>query len=402
MTLSPSNQRDWPWALLLPGLTVFFHALSADALYKLCLFSTPIWLGVLAYRTEPKVWRITSTQLAWIALYPTYLLLGQLFHGNEIAIKATTHFFLFSAITAGIVLWAAARKHHFPKESSVLLPLVFTISYTTIELIAVYYHQKPYGTLKNPHLLAQYCMLLLIACLYQYKSSQHIIIKLITIAAAIPLCILLVKHTASRPAWLALIASLIIFFSLQNKLYTWKTPLFLVCALLGVYYLDLGDFRLKVDAFIDDIPTEARWAIWRDTINMQQDSSLPEWIFGHGVERFYSDFERYSEWHNKGYDFNAPHNHALEVLYATGICGTLAAVGIIYTIYSKLIRLHRVGYQQLLIATIISIFTANLLFTSVTISFFRSYSLLILALVGGLTIALHNHHESNHADYPQL
>jgi hypothetical protein len=403
MTIYYPRPNYWIWLLLSPGMTVFFHAISADGLYKLFLYLSPILVGISLYHLPKQNVSIPTKGLASIALFPLALIIIQLLATSTVALKETSQILLYTA--TGMIPIVAIKAIRFEEKifkTITLFTACLITSYATIQIIAVYILDKQYGTLKNPHLLAQYCLLFLLITASSYKSFTSTILKALIITSAIALVALLIKHTSSRSAWIPLISCLILINFLQQDKLKARLLTTLVATALLLYYSDFGNLQQKMAQFNSSTSVTSRLEIWHDTILMQNESSIYQWIFGHGIDSFYPDFKNYSTWHSRGHDYNAPHNHVLELIYTTGMIGLLTTVSVIIYLYILLFSYYKHSNKSVLSIILISTLTANLFFTSVTISFFRSYSLLILALIGGLTIALQDHHESNHADHPQL
>ncbi len=122
---------------------------------------------------------------------------------------------------------------------------------------------------------------------------------------------------------------------------------------------------------------------------MQQTSLIRQWLVGHGIDSFEDDFKAFSRFHELGFDFNAPHNFVLELLYTVGLVGLMAVVVMLgYCLYARLFQTYATQKRAHHVAALIAVLTANLLFASITIGFFTSYNLPILSVIVGLALAL--------------
>ena len=118
---------------------------------------------------------------------------------------------------------------------------------------------------------------------------------------------------------------------------------------------------------------------------MQQASSQKQWIVGHGLNSFYNDFKPYSSYHLENIDFNSPHNQVLEVLYTSGIAGLFVLLLLYGLLYFQLVKLikNQFSSDKNVSILLFALLTINLLFVAITVPFFRTYTLNVIAMITG-------------------
>lgn len=163
-----------------------------------------------------------------------------------------------------------------------------------------------------------------------------------------------------------------------------------------LYTFNVENFGSRFTELAQHITTEERVAIWQDDWKMQNSSNAKEWIVGHGLSSFFENFKLYSTNHELAVkklsiDFNSPHNHLLEVLYTSGVFGLGLLFLLYYLLYRQLIKLitdPEKTYRNVSILLFV-LLTINTFFTAITVPFFRSYTLNIIALVTGAILFIH-------------
>jgi hypothetical protein len=373
------------WYFLFPLVIVFFHALGTDSPYRtLAYLNIPIVL-FLWFRKERVHRPLADRHVAKVLFFPIFLIALHLFSDwSSCNAKEIRH--ILSALFVGLGTWKLVGTRDInekPGERILVVVASVIAIYALIQGIAVFLLKSPYGSTKNPHYLAQYCMLLLpIACyafLYSPKAIRTAIAGTIIILAALLLL------TSSRPAWLSLFAASLVFAWFQRTRRLWVPVAILFCIVV-LYFSDAAGFGSRISELVSRIAAEERVYIWQDTWRMQLQSSPIEVLIGHGLDSFKKDFQEFSSYGKQGIDFNAPHNYLLELLYTSGILGLSAVTCMLYFLYRKLHMLYGVLARSPFILTLIVVLTAHLLFGSITIPFFSSYNLLVLGLISGLTL----------------
>lgn len=303
-------------------------------------------------------------------------------------VKAIRHVLLAIGLMAGIVLLA---REHVRVKLYIVPTLIYAVyAYALFQLVWIYGLGQLYGTTKNPHYLAIYSALFLVASAFLATNWSNGIHRYgLPLAAAVLGFLLL--NTSSRPTWIALmVAMLIVVLCLRKRA---KVTLVALAGVLfaALFLSDAGNFKTRMDDLIMHANTEERVTIWEDTWQMQQQSSIQQWLWGHGVEGFEHDFQPYSRYYaNEGITYNSPHNAFLEVLYQFGFIGIAVVFGFMlwlyYTLFSRYFRFRQQGAdpQQMVILLLLTMETVTLVAVSITLPFFVSIHLNIIALVMGV------------------
>ena len=292
-------------------------------------------------------------------------------------------------------MWILAKKDgEYVQKHLVNLSVLLLTAYAGVQCLAYFVAHLQYGTTKNPHYLAQYCALgipLAIFCYGKVTSKLKLLVGAILIALGYFLLL-----TSSRPAWIALILSaLLTMLFVRGKNIKLYVGVFIMLPLI-LYTFNVENFGSRFTELAQHITTEERVAIWQDDWKMQNNSNAKQWIIGHGLGSFFEDFKLYSTNHERAVkklsiDFNSPHNHLLEILYTSGIFGLALVFLLYYLLYHQLIK--RITdpvktYRNVSILLFV-LLTMNTLFTAITVPFFRSYTLNIIALITGAILFIH-------------
>ncbi len=209
-------------------------------------------------------------------------------------VKAIRHVLLATGLMAGIVLLA---REHVRVKLYIVPTLIYAVyAYALFQLVWIYGLGQVYGTTKNPHYLAIYSALFLVASAF-LATNWSIGVHRYGLPLAAAVLGFLLLTTSSRPTWIALmVAMLIVIVSLRMRAKV--TLAALVAVVFAALFLsDAGNFKTRMDDLIMHANTEERVTIWEDTWQMQQQSSTQQWLFGHGVEGFEHDFQPYSRYY---------------------------------------------------------------------------------------------------------
>lgn len=261
-----------------------------------------------------------------------------------------------------------------------------------VHVLAVEVSGRPFGLFENPHFLALLSLFSLPLFLYSLLGTRSLAIRL----ALAGLCLLagyLLAFSGSRPAWLALLAAVV----LASLVYLswWRALVAIAGFLLGAVLVSLlfpqalGGHALSLAA---EVWQEERLTIWRDSVRMLSDNDWYHWLTGHGIGSFKPYFLDYSTFE---VTFVFPHNFVIEILFDSGLIG-VASIGILYVLLFRLILAQRgtmpaAGY--VLSGMVFVLLVAHLLFTFLTLPFYSRYVLLLQAPLVGLILFLHEHPE---------
>lgn len=289
-----------------------------------------------------------------------------------------------------IGIWMLAKNsEQYVRKNIFNALLVILFFYVSIQSVALWFLNKPYGTLKNPHYLAFFSSAFLIFSIYAFFKSNRYVKWLI--ATAFVLLGIFVLHSASRPTWIGLISSaILVLFFLEPKLRKY-TAITFVLVLSGLIVFNIGNFSGRFEALLFHLGTEERAVIWQDAWTLQKSSSISQWIIGHGLslDAFEEAFKPFSQFHLVNNDFNTPHNFILEILFASGVVGLLLFSYLIYVIVSRLLHLIRTqkDSRDLCLLLLVMLVT-NLISVSITVPFTSSYNLMMIAMVAGIMLFL--------------
>lgn len=370
--------------LFLPFAAIAFHAFGLDTPYRTTMYLNIVLVVLIAVRQGDWLRAGDRGMLAATVSMPLVLVVLHLLAGGTGA-KEMRHLLAASFLAIGIWQLASVPPADAKLESRLrVAALLGVIGYVAIQSVLTFATSHHYGTTKNPHYLAQYCLLLIPVAAYLLQRSSPPV-RLAMGAALIALLALLLE-TSSRPAWLALMLVTLLVLGLRRRLLSWQAAL-VVLAVGALYLVNAGGFASRVDDLYAHIGTEERVHIWRDTWTAQQASTGWQWFVGHGFDSFKDGFRSFSK-RDYGVDFNAPHNFPLELLYTSGIIGLAAVAIAVAGLYRLGFRLYLDTGRSSFVLALLAGLTVNLAFVSVTIGFFTSYNLLPLATVAGLLLAL--------------
>jgi len=323
-----------------------------------------------------------------IFFYPALFVLIHFISQQDIVmLKEMRHILLAVFLAIGVVMLSKKSIHYMMKNLYWITALIISI-YVIGQLIAILIYGKPYGTTKNPHYLAFYSAVFLIVCLFCFFKSS-LFFKCFFGVCMVSLGFLLLE-TGYRPAWLGLLfsAMVVIAFFIDKKL---KLQAFFTLLML-IFMLSItnvGGFLDRSKNLIYSVESEERVTIWKETWAMQMDSSAFEWVAGHGMDSFEDDFKPYSSYHLKQIDFNSPHNYFLEILYISGLLGIALFGGMLWAIYKKLINCILTNDKlKAVYIMLFSVFTTCFIFAGITLPFFNSKSMNIIAYVVGVIFFL--------------
>jgi O-antigen ligase len=239
----------------------------------------------------------------------------------------------------------------------------------------------------NPHVLAQLCLFALPVFVLAAWRSRSWTPRILMLAVALTANWLLI-NSQSRPAWIALLAGLVIVVALGSTGRTRWLALGGIAVSVPVAYLLfpqlVGD---RMNDLLLHITTEERVAIWQTGWQMQLQGSPLHWLIGFGPGSYQA---RFPAMEIIGHTFYFPHNFVLEVLFESGIVG-LTAVGLFYAWFAGLL-LHLLRASPSLqpaLLTLIFLFTSQLLFCFLVQPFYSRHSLLLQAPVVALTLHLY-------------
>lgn len=323
--------------------------------------------------------------LIYITIIPLgFVLIHLVATSNLMLIKEMRHIFLAAFLALGI--WILAKENHnFIKQNIFGFALTIILIYVVVQAIALWGFNKPYGTTKNPHYLAIYSAVSLIVATYCFFKASVKLKYLLGISIILLGAFLL--HTSSRPTWIGLIVSSFLLLIFLNKITRIYAALAILAILIALSITNIANFAGRFEELLIHLHTEERVVIWQDTWKMLSESSPANWLVGHGLDSFKEDFKQFSHYHLQNIDFNSPHNFVLELLYISGIAGFTLSIFMFFIIYKNLFAGMKAHTQfKSIYLVLLSILTSNLILVGITLPFFTSYNLNIIALVTGIIL----------------
>lgn len=328
------------------------------------------------------------SDISCLLIFPIIFLVLHLFAGVGVVYSGEIRSVIFATfLMLGIWLLSLkdieyVTKNIFGAATSLLL------LYVVSQAIALWWFDKPYGTMRNPHYLAFNSAAALIVALYLFFRVSFPWKLLFGLCAILLGAFIL--GSASRPTWIGLICSgLLMIFFVEPK-YRYSTALAIISVLIGLVLSNIAGFADRFASLLAGLASEERVQIWQDVWRMQMDSSLYQWLVGHGLNTFEDNFISYSAYHSmiESMDFHSPHNFILEVLYLSGTLGLALSLMLIFLLYKNL--LSAINNHPELKSTyllLLSLLTTNLVTVGITVSFFSRYNLTMIAIVvGGMLI----------------
>lgn len=305
---------------------------------------------------------------------------------NLIFIKEIRHIVL--AIFLALGIWLLAKKNPaYIKKNIFGFTITLVFIYVVVQAIALWWFDRPYGTTKNPHYLALYSAIGFIIATYCFFRASARMKFLIGVSILFLGVFLL--HTSSRPTWIGLIFSGVLALLFLNQQSRRFFGLAIATILIGLTLTNAGNFASRFEALLFNLNTEERVVIWQDTWEMQTQSSNGEWLLGHGLDSFEEHFKPYSHYHLQNTDFNSPHNFVLELLFISGAIGLLLAVSMFWLIYKNLLAgINGQNQYKNIYLVLLVVITSNLILVGITLPFFTSYNLNVIAIVTGSMLYL--------------
>ncbi|HSI43910.1 MAG TPA: O-antigen ligase family protein [Methylotenera sp.] len=376
-----SLNNMWIWQLLSLCGVILFHALGLNPIYRACLYIN-VALVMYFFIKQKNTFSFDSLKI----FNPALLLLVSFFLINIIALnklawdKELSRLIYVIFFCVGIWLQALYNREFITQYIKEIV-IGIALLYIAIQCCSILILKTHFGTLKNPHYLAQYSMLL-IPIFFFFLQSENTKFKL-AVFGLLACVIGLLLHTNSRPAWLSLMLTTLIMSHYQkHKLKAFSGAIIII---LLLWISDIGNFSDQLSMLFNQITTEERVYIWSDIWNLQLQSTVKQWLFGHGLNGYESKFTHFGDLKLGGTaTFNSPHNFLLEIVYIAGLLGFICMMTFYFILYRKLFQAFANSDEfKNLIFLMISILTMNLLFVSITVPIFSSYHLLITALVCG-------------------
>jgi len=165
----------------------------------------------------------------------------------------------------------------------------------------------------------------------------------------------------------------------------------IAASLLTAYISGFAVVKYRVNDLFVNWSQEERFVMALDALNMIKDSSVKEWISGHGIGsyRFYN--QKYTTYNN--ITFNFPHNVFLQVLFENGIIGFIAIFGglscLVFNLWNISHQLQNQPAVFYLSVTVFAAFWVTFMYYCFANSIYAKYSIYPLSLIIGTFLALY-------------
>lgn len=268
-----------------------------------------------------------------------------------------------------------------------LLPILWCLSIGW-QFVAVKFFNLPFGTYGNPHYLSNFMISILPLIVYSFWAARGWYKWIFILFALLAIDMLL--RTGSRPAILGLTFSslFILVFFIKNRA-RWIGLLAIVLSLGFLYITDYGGVASHLEELIANLRTEERVYFWGSALQMLEENSTIDWIFGHGIGGYRAIYADYSAPGLKRYFF--PHLHPLGILYDNGIIGVILVFGGLTAVFVLTVKtlINTLSKNiSLLIKCMLVIFLCWMIHSNLTFPFYSKYAQYPLGFILGTMLAL--------------
>ena len=299
--------------------------------------------------------------------------------------ESERNLFAFMAI-AGLIPFLT-----FPRNLNTLLRYMILFLVTATSLMysfAIFFFKLPFGLFDNPHLTSLFTVIIFILGVYYWLTASKTY-ELWIACFLVFNSLLLLFYLSSWIGFSSLIGSMIIMIILKNNHHSYITALclsfFISVILLSVDFSRSGNNEVESILRLNSYPiADERLVLWGDSWKMQVESSLQNWVFGHGFGGFRENFSEYSSFSN-AIQFVFPHNFLLEVLYNNGLLGVLSFLSAFTGIIIKLHKNYRISKDILNILAIMLV-VSLFLFGFLTLPLLSKYNTYSLSFVIGFSL----------------
>jgi O-antigen ligase len=192
----------------------------------------------------------------------------------------------------------------------------------------------------------------------------------------------LLWQSGSRISWLVFFSSAMFssLLFLNPKQFLEIFLCMIALSALTAWLSGVSVIGARIQDLITTFRTEERMSIWPDTVAALKLNSPGEWLFGHGIGSYRSDFQ-----------YASPHNAALQLVFENGILGMLLVVGGFGSLMWALLRSsHRLSHSEdrYLALTLFSLLCIEAGQCLLTKSIYSKYILFTLSLIVGASLVV--------------
>lgn len=331
--------------------SLFFLLLGSGEGFRTCAYLNILFVINNLHNSyiQNRIHIITTKKILFIIWIPIAFMILDMFSGNgsphrlDQYSKLLLVIFLMFGWLNFIENLTAQKLNVFLSTNVLSICLFVLIQFAVYAFIGTEWNASwHFGTFNNPHHLALFILLtgplIFILALNNGGWKKLFLIFLLTIS------LWMLLKTSSRPAWLAIlfgVISLIPFVSFKVR----RLVLTLVIVLPLLLYVFSSQFHDRMLDLIMNISTEERVDIWKNTWLMLKQSSITEWLIGHGFNSYSAAYNVFTQL--QGPQYTHPHNFILELLFTSGILGLLLAA-ILYFYLTKIFinLIHKVDAKN--------------------------------------------------------
>lgn len=310
------------------GLLIVAFAFLADrGFYEMGIYLSVV--GLAWQMLAGKVKLLIPRPLLYLsAFYFLFILEGTLLGGGPLSKGAMS--MVYAAFIVLCFLQIAGAKITFKSLSRIAISILiaFIVVNGLYDLIpnegwrakaGILGTMRKIGYFRNPHWLAQAALLVFPLMVYLAVLSRGTRKTLYFLLALSCLVLILLTNSVACFLALAFVFFILLWYSkLANVRRFFCASAFLLCAgFVGSYLYKDGHY---LHVLVEKAAKDERWKLWQGSWHVQSESTLYQWVFGHGFEAFGNAYNSYALL--RGLELaRFQHNMILEVLYSNGIVG---------------------------------------------------------------------------------
>jgi O-antigen ligase len=261
------------------------------------------------------------------------------------------------------------------------------------------------GFYSNPHHLGLFASITLPALFFSFMLHNRWV--RMALVGIILVDLLMLFESNSKVSWLAFMigCGLPVFFFLRGRHRLFAIGGLILFSGFGAAIYGIPRLVNRLRFFLMHLDEEARWVIWTKAWELCLESSLGQWLFGHGIGsfRYYMTDFAYTSAGGKPIQFSFPHNGILQILFENGVVGCAVVFGGMLAIAMCLIKIYpslKSENTRYMVITVFAAFLITLVHFMLTKSFYSKYIQYILSLIIGMTLALYDEYRAKRDSSP--
>lgn len=256
------------------------------------------------------------------------------------------------------------------------------------QFAAVKFFGLPFGTYTNPHYLSNLMISTLPLVVYSFWTADGRY-KWIYVPIALMAADMLVR-TGSRPALLGLtFASLFVLIFFMKSRTRWIGLAAIGGCFIFLWVTNYGGAVHHLEKLIINLKTEERVYFWQSALQMLEENTPIDWIFGNGIGGYRAIYADYSAPQFKQFFF--PHLHPLGILYDNGIVGLILVFGglaAVFVLAIKALKNSPGKSISVLLKCMLVIFICWMIHSNLTFPFYSKYAQYPLGFILGTMLVL--------------